>query len=73
MHLSCKITPGAEKVDYFNNHQLYMESLFPCVMVFRLLNHTSFNIVISVNRISVVWSCLLIHIGKSFETAFEML
>ena len=32
------MTPGAEKMDYLNNHGLYMESLFPCVMVFKILS-----------------------------------
>ena len=47
------------KIGLLKNQGLYKKSLFPCVIVFKhIKRHVGINIVISVNRISVVWSCL---------------
>ena len=48
------MTPGAEKMDYLKNQGLFKESLFPVSWFSSILNITGYNIVISVNRITVV-------------------
>ena len=52
--------------DCVRNHFL------PVLRFSSTLENTCFNIVISFNRTSVVWSCLYmkIHMGKSCETIF---